>query len=227
MPLPRPIVLILSSDPAFSRQLTGSWVDGDDAPEFVILGQDLYQDLRSDSYDLAIADAASPDIAERLQRVLQGLGKPAIMVGAPDLEPAGGLQPPILELPREPKMWPSTVALLGREILGRASAESRARNSDRARKEMEGQATLGRYIVEMRNNINNALTSVLGNAELLIQEPGLPAPVQAQADTIRNMALRLNEVFQRFSSIENELNVAARETGKQLEKRRGAQTKQL
>jgi len=51
--------------------------------------------------------------------------------------------------------------------------------------------------------------------------------VQAQADTIRNMALRLNEVFQRFSSIENELNVAARETGKQLEQRRVAQIKQL
>ena len=37
--------------------------------------------------------------------------------------------------------------------------------------------------------------------------PEMPrCPVQAQADTIRNMALRLHEVFQRFSSIEKEFN---------------------
>ena len=35
-----------------------------------------------------------------------------------------------------------------------------------------------------------------------------------QSDTIRNMALRLHEVFQRFSSIEKELDVEARESGK-------------
>jgi hypothetical protein len=69
-------------------------------------------------------------------------------------------------------------------------------------------------MVEMYHTVNNALTSVLGNAELLLLEPGLPAPVLAQADTIRNMALRLHEVFQRFSSIEKELNVVARESGK-------------
>jgi hypothetical protein len=38
--------------------------------------------------------------------------------------------------------------------------------------------------------------------------------VLAQADTIRNMALRLHEVLQRFSSLEKELAVAARESGK-------------
>ena len=61
----------------------------------------------------------------------------------------------------------------------------------------------------MRTNVNNALTTVLGNAELLVQEPGLPGKVAAQADAIRNMALRLHEVFQRFSSLEKELTVAA------------------
>jgi hypothetical protein len=44
-------------------------------------------------------------------------------------------------------------------------------------------------------------------------EPGLPPSAQGEADAIRNMALRLHEVFQRFSSLEKELNVAARETG--------------
>ena len=40
-------------------------------------------------------------------------------------------------------------------------------------------------MVEMRTNINNALTTVLGNAELLALEPGLPATVLAQAERIR------------------------------------------
>ena len=60
-------------------------------------------------------------------------------------------------------------------------------------------------------NVNNALTTVLGNAELLAHEPGLPATVRSQADALRNMALRLHEIFQRFSSLEKELTVAARD----------------
>ena len=104
--------------------------------------------------------------------------------------------------------------LIGREILRRRQAESRAREAEKICAAAQAEATLGRYMLEMRTNVNNALTTVLGNAELLVLEPGLPATVLAQADTIRNMALRLHEVFQRFSSIEKELSVAARESGK-------------
>jgi signal transduction histidine kinase len=221
MAWPRPIVLILSSDPAFSRQLTEIWSSGADAPEFVILGQGLCHELHPDSYDLAIADVSSSDQPDSLKTMLMGSGKPAIMMSG-ELDVAPNTQSSIVEIPGGTKQWPATVVLVGREMLRRASAESRTRVSEHARAEAEAEATLGRYMVEMRNNVTNAITSVLGNAELLLLEPGLPAPVQAQADTIRNMALRLNEVFQRFSSIEKELNVAARESGKHLEQRRAA-----
>jgi hypothetical protein len=104
--------------------------------------------------------------------------------------------------------------LIGREILCRQQAEARAREAEAAFIAAQAEATLGRYMVEMRANVNNALTTVLGNAELLVHEPGLPASVRVQADTIRNMALRLHEIFQRFSSIEKELTltVAASES---------------
>ena len=69
-------------------------------------------------------------------------------------------------------------------------------------------------MVEMRTNVNNALTTMLGNAELLANESGLPANVHLQAETIRNMALRLHEIFQRFSSLEKELAIAARDPEK-------------
>jgi hypothetical protein len=115
-------------------------------------------------------------------------------------------------LGREPELWSAIAGLLGREILRRCQAESRTRAAEKTCAAAQADATLGRYMLEMRTNINNALTTVLGNAELLTLEPGLPATVQAQADTIRNMALRLHEIFRRFASIEKELAVAARET---------------
>jgi hypothetical protein len=58
--------------------------------------------------------------------------------------------------------------------------------------------------------LNNALTSVLGNSDLLLLEPGtFSAPARAQIETIRNMSLRIHEILQRFSSLEKEMNVAA------------------
>ena len=78
---------------------------------------------------------------------------------------------------REPGTWPDMVGLIGREILRRRNAESRASEAEKTSAAAQAEATLGRYMVEMRTNINNALTTVLGNAELLVHEPGLPVTV--------------------------------------------------
>src|SRR5262249_36921689 len=96
------------------------------------------------------------------------------------------------------------------EAVHRSRAESRARAAEIACNTLERQATLGRYMLEMRHNLNNALTSVLGNSDLLLLEPGtLSAPARAQIETIRNMTLRIHEILQRFSSLEKEMNVVA------------------
>ena len=71
---------------------------------------------------------------------------------------------------------------------------------------------LGRYMLEMRHTLNNALTSMLGNSELLLAEPGaLSAISREQLETVRNMAIRMNEIFQRFSSLETELRYVERQ----------------
>ena len=239
----RPTVLILGSDPAFSRELTANWPEDarmGDAPEFTVLHEGLSRDLQGSHYDLAIADASSVEhnrsgekskrrAAEKsrlqdLKEALVAAGKPAILIHS-DRFDSGHLQPelggdfycldgPVLELRREPAFWAALTGLIGREILRRRQAESRASEAEKICAASEAEATLGRYMVEMRTNVNNALTTVLGNAELLAHEPGLPAKVAAQADAVRNMALRLHEVFQRFSSLEKELTVAAREPAK-------------
>jgi signal transduction histidine kinase len=216
MKLNRPTVLILSSDPAFAREITSNWPKDRELPEFVVIEQNLCEDLPGDTFDLAIADALSGDKRANLRTAIAVAGKPAILTGY-DISPHGSSgHGTILELSREPESWAAMAGLLGREILRRSQAESRAQEAEQVRAAAEAEATLGRYMAEMRHNVSNALTSILGNAELLLLEPGLPANVLAQADTVRNMALRLHEVFQRFSSIEKELTVAARESGKKI-----------
>ncbi len=210
----RPTVLLLSGDPVFAREVTDNWPQDADHPEFVVLDWDLCADLQGNTFALAIADASTKERRLRLKQALAATTNPAILVGSEAFAPTSSGHAPILELSRETESWSALTGLLGWEILRRRQAEQRTREADRARTAAEAEAMLGRFMIDMRHNVNNALTSVLGNAELLLLEPGLPANVQAEADTIRNMALRLHEVFQRFSSLEKELSVAARESDK-------------
>lgn len=72
---------------------------------------------------------------------------------------------------------------------------------------------LGRYMIEMRHSVNNALTSVIGNADLLLSEPGqLSSQSRDQIRTIHAMALRLNEIMQRFSSLAMEMQAIEKES---------------
>lgn len=216
-----------------------------DRPEFIVLDGAFSRDLANNHYDLAIADTSSHALSctatskendkieqtnkdagkkeklaesrpdQQLRASLVAAGKPAIIIHSDPGKDFYTLNAAVIELRREPAIWAALAGLIAREILRRRDAEARARESETLCATAQAEATLGRYMVEMRTNVNNALTTVLGNAELLVLEPGLPATVLAQSDSIRNMALRLHEIFQRFSSLEKELKVAARESGKQ------------
>jgi len=64
-------------------------------------------------------------------------------------------------------------------------------------------------MLEMKHTVNNALTSILGNAELLLLEPGqLSAQSLQQVRTVHQMSLRIHEVLQRFSSLASEIRDA-------------------
>jgi len=105
--------------------------------------------------------------------------------------------------------WAQTLLLVAGESLRRAEAVRTARQAERQAANNEQQATLGRYMMDMKHNVNNALTSMLGNAELLLLEPGqLSSQSLAQIKTIHSMAMRINEIMQRFSSLASEMQVA-------------------
>ena len=64
----RPTVLILASDPAFSREITAHWSYRNSDPdsghcevEFTVLDQDFSSALAGSNYDLAIADGSSEE----------------------------------------------------------------------------------------------------------------------------------------------------------------------
>src|SRR5262249_14666976 len=115
--------------------------------------------------------------------------------------------------------WPETVVQIAGEVLRRCDALNRLYRAEQANVVLERQAALGRYMGDMRHNLNNALTSVLGNAELLLLEKHqLSDQSQSQAETIRNMALRIHEIMQRFSSLEKELTVVARQADQESSK---------
>ena len=63
-------------------------------------------------------------------------------------------------------------------------------------------------MLDARHGLNNALTSILGNSELLLLEPGkLSAQVRDQVSTVHSMALRIHDVFQRFTALEHEMRI--------------------
>jgi signal transduction histidine kinase len=226
MRLIRSTVLILSTNPAFARELAANWPSDPNPPEFTVLEQGLFRDLAGSNYDLAIADAPSPGSRSKLKKALAAASKPAIVIySTKDSDRSATVSREfasadcgVIELSSQlakgaKPVWPVMAGFLGREILRRLQAEARARDAEAICVAAQAEATLGRYIAEMRHNVNNALTSVLGNAELLTLESSLPAHVFTQAETILNMALRLHEVFQRFASLEKELSVGARHSG--------------
>ena len=97
---------------------------------------------------------------------------------------------------------------MAQQILQRERA---SKDLDRLRElnaELEREASLGRYMLEVRHNLNNALTSVLGNSDLILLDPEqLPASLRSQVETIRNMGMRMNEIMQRFSSLQKEMQL--------------------
>jgi signal transduction histidine kinase len=73
-------------------------------------------------------------------------------------------------------------------------------------------AALGRYMLQVRHEVNNVLTSIIGNTELLQMRDAESDPVECseQLDTVHAMSLRLHEILQRFSSLDAEMRLSTR-----------------
>jgi signal transduction histidine kinase len=213
----QPTALIVSDDPEFSRAITSRWQLERSVPLFTLMSGDIQLGFDPETLQLAIVGRVRAPALSPVLEALATFGKRVVFVS----EETGTLQtvrdrwPTMIAL-RQQENWLDTLILVGSEALYRMQAEARALHAEKANSFLEHEATLGRYILEMRHTLNNMLTATLGNSELLLLEPGsLSATARAQIETIRNMALRIHEILRRFSSLEKELSVETWQSGKQ------------
>ena len=199
-------VLIISDDADFSRVVLDRWQGERNAPAFTLMSGDICRDLAGDGFDMAIVGAVRPEVLSAVFNSLGPAGNPVLFVRQQSAAESGQLPPSVTVL-RQQEGWLDALVLLSREILRHGETRARAHRAEEAGKALQRQAALGRYMLDVRHTLNNALTSVMGNSELLLLEPhSLSAASRSQIETIRNMGVRMHEILHRFSSIENELN---------------------
>jgi signal transduction histidine kinase len=203
-------VVILTDETEFARLLTACWQTERQAPGVTVLNSDLWREQDAPGHDLIVV---GPLREGKLTGVLGSLDpSTAVILCAPaDSREFGQLRakyPRLVHVPLR-EDWTQTLLLVAGESLRRAEALRIARQAEKNAAKNENHATLGRYMLDMKHSVNNALTSMLGNAELLLLEPGqLSSQSLAQIKTIHSMALRINEIMQRFSSLASEMQEA-------------------
>jgi signal transduction histidine kinase len=209
-------VLIVSDDTEFARTVAARWQAERRVPEITLTTSDVWQASAAEGYNLVIVGPARNNKITAILSALNPIAATAaaiyVSAEARDVPQLAAEHPHVLIIPREDG-WIGTLILVAGEALRRAAATARAQRAERASAEQQRNATLGRYMLDMRPSVNNALTSVLGNADLLLLDAESIHPdAREQIRTIHTMALRLNEIMQRFSSVAAEMRAGEKES---------------
>ena len=200
-------VLILTDDSEFARLLAACWQMERQLPGLSVVTSDLWMAGESIAPDLVvIGPLKEGKLAEALRSMPSNTA--VILCASPDSQEMAQVRkkhPRLLHVPLR-EDWTQVVLLVAGESLRRTEALRLAKQAEQRAAQNANHAMLGRYMMDMKHSVNNAMTSLLGNAELLLLEPGqLSAQSLAQIKTIHTMALRINEIMQRFSSLASEM----------------------
>ncbi len=207
----RPTVAIITDDAAFANALTRRWLAERDTPAFVVMEGSA--DFKSAlDFDLAVIVRVASEFSAAAVHAVTGTGKPVILVSSTNAD-----SPKAWNLTALPEVieWPDLVLLLAQQILQRERISSQLFRIQELNAVLEHEALLGRYMLEMRHNLNNALTSLLGNSDLILLDQEQLSPAMcSQVETIRNMGMRMNEIMQRFSSLQKEMQLMEQQSRK-------------
>ncbi|MGH9688392.1 MAG: hypothetical protein ACRD5K_15010 [Candidatus Acidiferrales bacterium] len=208
-------VVIISDDPEFARILAGRWQAERHVPEITVATSDVWRAGSGPECDLVIVGPLrGADWPSVLRAVNFAAGTPVIATTGEEKD-LSSITPkfPNLIVVSQHDGWAATLILVATEVLRRVDAIGRAQRAERLALISQRHAALGRYMLEMRPSVNNALTSVLGNADLLLIEPAdVSTDRHEQLRAIHTMALRLNEIIQRFSSLATEMWAGEKES---------------
>lgn len=204
----RSSVLIISDDPEFARTLAGRWQAERHIPEITLATSDVWRPGDGPGCDLVIVGPVRQGDSSSMLRAASNAAATPILTLSGNGEDFASLAsdlPSLVVVPQHDG-WAATLIVVATEVLRRLDAVGRAQRAERLALTSQRHATLGRYMLEMRPSVNNALTSVLGNADLLMTAPGrISSDSREQLRAIQTMALRLNEIIQRFSSLATEM----------------------
>lgn len=214
-PLSHASVLIVSDDTEFARSVAARWRVERHVPEITLVTSDVWHDSSAASYELVILGPVRDRKISTVLSASRAYPSVTTVCVSDDEREISLLQaeyPHVQFVPRQDG-WTSTLILVAGEALRRVQAVVRAQRAERLAIENQGHATLGRYMLEMRPSVNNALTSILGNADLLLLDPvQVTSECRDQIRTVHTMALRLHEIMQRFSSLAAEMRAGEKES---------------
>jgi signal transduction histidine kinase len=223
-------ILVVSSDREFVDALAQSWQRLRYSPEFMVASADAAAAFTRSAVVLTDDLAALPQLAAGVVLAI------AVTAGGVDEaaipETGGKLRVVRLARNHERNMarnhvsgwdsgwgWAEYAAALAQETVLRLEAQAQVAEVKQQVRELERFAALGRFIVEARHGLGNALTGVLGHSELLLlEDDGLRGEVRAQLETIHSMSLKMHETFHRLSSLEMELRVAERQAERETQR---------
>lgn len=202
--------MIVCDQAEFARAVVARWQMERSVPAFTMMSSEVCRHAPKAVFGVAIVAPQTPNLAAVIS-ALQSCETPVILVSDGErLNPASNRS--VLQV-RQGEGWVDVLIALAKEVLLRREAWALMERAEQLASGNQRLATLGRYMLEMSHSLNNCLTSVLGNAELLLLEPGLfTADTREQLHTIHTMALRMHEVLHRFSSLESEMQSVENES---------------
>ena len=205
-------IIIVSDDAEFVRALLARWRKEKDCPSITAVSTNFSGQANFCAYALVVLGPFREGIALPLATDVQIETNVCAVGDIGSLASVRDEHADWLLLPESPG-WTEALISMAREVLRRTRAEQRAHEADSASYSHQRYVVLGKSLMEARPGMINALTSLLGNADLiLLAERPLPEECREQVRTIRTMALRLNEIVQRLSSLESEMELNDRKS---------------
>ena len=200
-------VVLIADDPGFARDLMARWQIERALPGITAMSTDLLTGISEGNFDLVIIGSVRNLRLAAVLKLVEAGDYPVICL----LETAAEVKAVKAEHPRLYAMqshegWLDSLLLLSAECLKRVDLIERVRRAEKTALASSRGAALGRYVMDSRHDLNNCLTSVMGNAELLLLDgESFSEPVRDQLQTIHEMALNMHEIMQRFSSLAAEV----------------------
>jgi signal transduction histidine kinase len=196
-------VLVVSGDPEFNAALLRSWQVAGSVPECEVVEPDA-------PCEWPVSCVAVLDGAKLHSRLPADIPMVIMVID-------GELVPVIVEADRRIVQlrrdtgWAEIAAALALECVLRERALHRGDELEERLLRTERFSALGKFVAEHQHDMANALTGLMGHAELLMTERDISQEFRHKVGTIHTMSMRIHDVLQKLSSLDRDLRVAERQ----------------